>query len=226
MIPSPGVLLFERLQAAPFYVDLHRDAVALAGPPTADATWIDVGGGPGLVGRLAARAGYRHVRITDASAGMVAAARRAAVGEGLQVELRQATLAEVAALFPPADVVSAASLLAVLDDPAAGLKTLWASVASGGRLLIVEPTPTMTPDGVHEIAGSLPDWESRTLLKTWARARSGRSVAAVVDAFRGQDELGRTRLPLLGGAVAAWCLERAAANDRQRHGAGAGGPRP
>lgn len=209
MIPSPGVLLFERLQAAPLYVDLHRAAVGLAGPPAPHARWVDVGGGPGLLARLAARAGYRRVLGTDVSASMVASAKRTAAAQALDIEFRQARLGDRQPICPPAQVVSAASLLAVLDDPATGLAELWSLVAPGGRLLVVEPTAAMTPDGVRDLADALPDWESRTLLRTWARARSGRSVESVLDAFRGEGERDRARLTLLGGAVAAWCIEKA-----------------
>ena len=169
-----GATLFTWLQGAEFYRSLHQQAVALV-PQGEGKTWLDVGCGPGLVARQAAVKGY-NVTGVDADAHMVRAARRLACWQGSSATFRQGDLASLAG--QQADVVSAASLLAVLDDQLAGVTVLWRSVRPGGYLLLIEPTEVMSPANADRLirAGGLPRKRLRGL-KLWAAAREGRAVA-------------------------------------------------
>jgi len=183
--------LFGWVQSAPAYTAVHREAVHLL-PAGAGGTWLDVGCGPGLVARLAARHGYRSVGI-DRDPAMVRAARRRTPA-GARCTFLRASLDEFAGT---SDVVSAASLVCQLPDPAAALCRLWELVAAGGALLVVETTPAMTTEHIATLTATL-DGRSRRVLTRWARARSGHAIA--VEAFGVLPEPSEHVL-LLGDAV-------------------------
>lgn len=194
-----GATLFTWLQGAEFYRHLHQQAVDLL-PPGEGKTWLDVGCGPGLVARQAAVKGY-DVTGVDADAHMVRSAKRLAWWQGSSAAFRQGDLASLAG--QQADVVSAASLLAVLDEPAAGAAALWGSVRPGGHLLLIEPTEAMNAANARQLicAGELP--RKRLIgLKRWASAREGRAVAD--DIFTPADAVQMQYIELLDGLVGAW----------------------
>ena len=112
-------ILFTWLQGADFYRDLHRCAVQNL-PPGKGKTWLDVGCGPGLVTRLAAEHGYRAQGV-DTNPRTIKAAQRLALNHHSSAEF---AIGNIAASPLSADVVSAASLLAVLEDKLAGLHAL------------------------------------------------------------------------------------------------------
>lgn len=137
-----GSVLFTWLQGAPFYQDLHQRAVEGL-PPGTGKIWLDVGCGPGLVTRLAASHGYSAKGI-DADPRMIKAAIRLAKHHHSSAEFEVGSI--MALPYQYADVVSAASLLAALDDKPSGLNALWRCVRPGGHLLIIEPTVRMNPE--------------------------------------------------------------------------------
>jgi ubiquinone/menaquinone biosynthesis C-methylase UbiE len=197
--------LFSWLQGAEFYRALHAEAVA-ALPPGEGRAWLDVGTGPGLVARLAAARGYDTLGI-DADAQMIAAAVRLAQHAGARTEFRQMPLQDLVARGCQTDVVSAASLLVVLDDPVAGLEMLWRCVRPGGQLLIIEATARLTVETAGlAIRHGLPR-RRRSGLRLWAAVRQGRTWdARLLDAL---DAAERRFLPLLDGLVGAWVLRKA-----------------
>ena len=193
-----AVTLFTWLQGADFYRDLHRRAVESL-PEGEGRQWIDIGCGPGLVARLAAARGYAVTGV-DTSGGMVKAARRLAKWHRSAAQFQQGDLGGLPA--QGADVVSAASLLAVLDDRREGLLALWAGVRPGGHLLVIEPTPDMTPENAAELirSGRLPGKRLRGLT-LWAASRQGRAVDAQL--FQALDAADAQYHDLLGGLVSA-----------------------
>lgn len=193
---------FSWLSDADFYAQAHAEAVALV--PPGPGTWIDVGCGPGLVTRLAAERGFRATGY-DRSLDMVLAARRRTAGLGARVRFEQASLAELERRAPSADVVSAASLLAVLPDPGAALELLWRQVSAGGVLLIIETTPLMRAERtLRALKG-----RRAVGLLMWGLARRGRSAAPTVDVFHPEDLASAFFHPLLEGLLGAWVLRRA-----------------
>jgi ubiquinone/menaquinone biosynthesis C-methylase UbiE len=189
--------LFRWLSGADFYATVHAEAVARA---PAGRTWIDVGCGPGLVTSLAARRGF-EAKGYDASEAMIAAARARA---GTLASFEVASLDALVASGVTADVVSAASLLFVLPDPARAIGQLFRLVAPGGSLLLVETTPAMRP----RAAWARMSGRRGAGLLLWGFARRGRSVALTIDAFAHDDLVRSTSHPLLGGLVGAWLLRR------------------
>jgi len=207
---ATAALLFTRVQGAGFYRRYLREAVEFL-PPDAGGTLLDVGCGPGLLARIAAARGYQATGI-DPDAAMVAAARRLARREGSPAEYVRLGLFEAREVTPPADVVAAASLLAVLPDRAAGLGALWRLVAPGGALLVVEASPKMTVARANElIAAGLPGPRPR-MLRLWARGRQGATVdPAIYDDLPDVD--GSLVTELLGGLVEARLLRKAEARN-------------
>lgn len=202
-----GSALFAWLQSADFYYQLHKHAVELL-PPGENQLWYDVGCGPGLVTRLAAGYGYRAAGF-DMSAAMIKQARRISTIQHSSAHFTQQGLDALAVpATPSAEVVSAASLIAVLDDKVAGLNQLWQLVAPGGTLLIIEPTSKMTvAAALSLLRAGLPGRHSSGLL-LWAHARQGRSVATVVQAWQPAGEVERCYTPLLDGLVGAWIFRK------------------
>ena len=195
-------LLFTWLQGADFYRALHHEAVELL--PIGDGEpWLDIGCGPGLVTRFAAERKYRATGI-DTDPQMIAAAKRIARRTHSSAEFETGDFTTLPA--ESAQVVSAASLLAVLPDREAGLRSLWRLLRPGGTLLIVEPTHQMTSENAaRAIQNGLP--QKRILgLRMWANARQGNIVDPVI-----YENLGAGAIrfqPLLQVLVGAWVIQK------------------
>jgi SAM-dependent methyltransferase len=193
---------FACLQGAAFYREVHEQAVALL-PQGAGRTWLDLGCGPGLVARLAAARGY-HARGRDIDRHMIAMAQRIAQQTGSRAAFETAGIDA-----PPqdggADVVSAASLLIVLDDRTVALRQMLAQLKQDGVLLLVETTPAMRPRAAWRWLKQAGHTKRGWLLMLWAWVRSGRAIHP--------NELGvegwhTECTELMGGLVAAWTIRR------------------
>jgi 2-polyprenyl-3-methyl-5-hydroxy-6-metoxy-1,4-benzoquinol methylase len=189
---------FTRVQAAGFYRTLLSDAVALL-PAGSGRSLLDVGCGPGLLTRLAAARGYDAVGL-DADGAMIAAARRLAAEEGSAATFVHARFPD--RLVPRADVVAAASLLAVAPEREKTLRSLWQRTEPGGTLLIVEATERLSLRSANAaVASGLPP-PGRSLLRVWAAARGGSTVdPRLRDSI---PEAACRTVPLLGGLAEAW----------------------
>ena len=195
--------LFTWLQDAEFYCALHDQAVGLL-PPGAGRVWLDVGCGPGLVPRLAAAAGYDALGM-DADEQMIRAARRIALRSGSSARFLRCRLAALDGAVAPADVVSASSFLAVVDDAPQALAQLWRAVRPGGQLLIIEPLPGMTLARANRlIRGGVIGAKGAYGLRLWATVRQGvvRDHSALLQAGPVQF------VPLLDGMVGAWLMRK------------------
>ncbi len=194
--------LFTWVQGADFYRDVHQAAVELL--PRGDSqTWLDVGSGPGLVARLAAQRGYQTIGLDD-DVPIIQAAKRLAKRQGLSIEFRVGDVFNLPA--ESADVVSAASLLAVLDDKVRGLQALWGGVRPGGALLIIEPTERMTSEKANQLIKNGLGGKRIKGLQMWAAARQGNTIKPEL-----YDTLGAPIefTPLLSGLVGAWVIRKA-----------------
>jgi trans-aconitate methyltransferase len=188
---------FSWVQGAPFYVEVHTQAVDLL-PPGSGKTWLDIGCGPGLVGRLACNRGYDVLGI-DRDPGMVRFAMRNARSNP-RCRYAVGDLNRVAGQHS-ADVVSATSLLFVLPDPKVAIQQLWDCVRTGGRLLVIETSERMTPTAARRVKNTMPPGR-RIALKLWARTRNGKSVAPEI--FESLSAHASECTPLLSGLVHAW----------------------
>ena len=194
--------LFAWLQGADFYKDLHEQA--MAGLPSGlDRTWVDFGCGPGLFTRLAAAKGYSAIGI-DKDPSMIHEAKKIARKEA------SSAVFEVGDVFQNrpqgADVVSASSLLAVVDDKVGGFQALLKGVNLGGLLLIVEPTDQMTTQAVEVLISEGLYGRRLNGLRMWAHARQGNAIDPEI--FRASGVRLLTFTPLLGGLVGAWLFRR------------------
>ncbi len=196
--------LFSWIQEAEFYYSLHAEAVSLLPEAQGDQLWIDFGCGPGLVTRLAAARGYQALGI-DVNPRMIAAAQRIARREKCSATFQLGSFEDL----PEArvSVISAASLLAVLADPMAGLVALWRAVRPGGTLLIIEPTAEMTVGHAHELIRDGLPGKRKDGLYLWARARQGHIVDPSI--YSRLNAAQREFTPLLHGMVGAWILQKA-----------------
>jgi len=107
-----------------------------------------------------------------------------------------------------ADVISAASLLAVLPDREKGLTSLWRAVRSGGSLLIIEPTDQMTTENAEKLIqqNDLPRKRIEGL-RMWASARQGNIVTPAI--FESLGTATAKFTPLLHGLVGGWVISKA-----------------
>ena len=196
-----GSMLFTWLQGAHFYRDLHQRAVEQL-PVGPGRIWLDVGCGPGLVTRFAAERGY-SAKGVDADPSMIKAAKRLAKVHRSSAEFEVANIDGLPERY--ADVVSAASLLAVLDDKSSGLKSLWRCVRPGGHLLIIEPTNQMNPENAKKLIGVDLPQKRISGLRLWAAARQNRAVdPKIYDAIEAE----RQYVDLLHGLVGAWVFRK------------------
>ncbi len=199
-----GAVLFTWLQGADFYHDLHKQAVD-ALPSGEGKSWIDLGCGPGLVSRLAAERRY-DVTGVDTDHSMIKSARRLNKWHGTKASFEVGDLTYL--INKKANVVSAASLLAVLDDKEEALNTMWDSVLPKGHLLIIEPTELMNQENAKNIIKAGLPKKRISGLKMWARARENSAIdPAIFDSIKTTD---KTILELLGGLVEARIFKKQA----------------
>ena len=207
--------LFSWLQGADFYRLLYQEALEQL-PPGDGRRFLDVGCGPGLLTRLAASRGYRAVGV-DSDPDMVRTAEEQARERGSSATFRLGTVADLRERAGSADVVAAASLLAVLADKEAGLRSLWSSVRPGGTLLIVEPTDRLSLQEVRRLPPAALSGKRAFGLRLWAWARGGRTVRPEIYRTLDRDAASRRFVPLLQGLVGAWILERAETDSPPSH---------
>lgn len=200
---------FVRVQGAGFYEQMFRAAIEQL-PPGHGRRLLDVGSGPGLLTRLAAERGYDATGI-DADPDMVEAARRIARQEGSRAAFRVGSAEDASLGARPFDVVTAASLLAVLTDRAAGIRALWRLVASGGTLFIIEATDRMTAGNANRLIADGQISDGADVLRLWAAGREGQTVdPSLVEEIDGV--AGLIVHPLVHGLVAGWVIRRRDAN--------------
>ncbi len=164
---------------------------------------MDIGCGPGLVARLATERGYQVIGI-DSDPQMIQSAKRIANRQGLSTDFKTGDVFNLSE--QATDVVSAASLLAVLEDKASGLNSLWKCVRPGGTLLIIEPTNRMTIENANQLIKSGLPRKRINGLRMWATARQGNAVNPVIYKMLGAKTVEFT--PLLDGLVGAWIIQK------------------
>jgi trans-aconitate methyltransferase len=195
---------FTQVEAAGFYAALLRDALDLL-PDGHGRTLIDIGCGPGALARLAAARGY-HATGVDSDPAMIAQAARLARRDRSSASFTVATLGHAASSAGQADVVTAASLLAVVPDSAVALHQLWSCVAPLGTLLVIETSQRMTPANARRILATGLDGPGRPFLTLWAHARTGRAIPRTLfDALRPATP---RHHPLLAGLIVATTIEK------------------
>lgn len=195
---------FSWIQAAPFYIDVHAQAVALL-PQGNGKTWLDVGCGPGLIARLASEREYTVLGI-DRDPDMVHfAVRNTRANQSCRFEVGDLSGISGQQLV---DVVSATSLLFVVPDASVAIKQLWAHVRPGGKLLVIETTELMTPKDAWKVK-SITKPGRHLVLALWSWVRYGRSID--LDVFQQISAYSCECVLLLGGLVQAWIFTKESA---------------
>ncbi len=162
---------FDRMQTDGAYATLLDDVVALVEPLDPAARALEIGCGAGRVVRdLAPRC--REVVGVDASAAMLERARERSSSLGLgNVSFTEAVASAVP--FPDAsfDRVVIANVLFYLRDPVAALREATRLLRPGGRLVLLEPTTSMTRAVVGDLVQSrgLRGFAAR-VLEAWSDA--------------------------------------------------------
>ena len=199
-----GAVLVTWLQGAEFYSSLHKQAVDTL-PSGEGKTWVDLGCGPGLASRLAAEKLYDVTGI-DTDISMIKSARRLNKWHGTKANFEVGDLTYLT--NKKVNVVSAASLLAVLDNKEDALNTMWESVLPEGHLLIIEPTELMNQENAKNLIKTGLPKKRISGLKMWAMARENRAIdPAIFDSIKATD---KTTLELLGGLVEARIFKKQA----------------
>ncbi len=198
-----NVQIFTLLQSADFYMDLHQKAADLIGEG-GNKEWLDLGCGPGLLSIIARKSGFK-VRGVDRSAPMIVAAKELAEMQKLQIEFEVSSLNTEASNGVEYDVVSASSLLCVLDNPTKAIKQLTQLLKPKGQLLIIEASPFLSRMKALQLwlGGKL--GRNGYMLILWAMARSGRALDPQI--FY-SEEYETKELSLLEGMVTVYIMER------------------
>ena len=202
-----GVLsaqLFTFIQGAEIYRQLHRQAVELM-PPGGGRAWFDIGCGPGLVVRMAAQRGYLATGW-DIDMAMIRQALRLTRLDASTVTFSVAGLDALGASAHKADVVSATSLLAVLDDTVAAIRKLFLCLNEGGALLVIETTAAMKPRAAWTVLREIGFQRRNWVLLLWAWTRRNRRAVELSPIYNAGFSV--TRTELLRGLVAAWIISR------------------
>lgn len=168
------VQIFKQLQAANFYQKIHSDAVQMVNYSKGN-TWLDVGCGPGILSIMASLNGYK-VRGIDRSEPMINAAKAFSKVLNKEIEFLNSDLEKECELKNQYDIVSASSLICVMDTPSEGLRQLQSLVKPNGALLIIEATPQMNFWKALKIWLSGQLGKNGFMLLLWSFARSGRAI--------------------------------------------------
>ena len=194
--------LFSWLQEADFYIAMHAEAMKEI-PVGEERTWVDIGCGPGLLTRLAAAKGYNATGI-DRDPAMIRQARHLAGHDTKIPTFMSGEISSVPA--GEADVVSASSLLAVLDDRTGGLDQLLALVKPGGMLILIEATEKMNLQTAWSLVNEGHMGRRGEALLLWALARQGNTVPA--ELFTSRKQVALTFRPLLHELAGVWILRK------------------
>jgi len=166
---------------------------------------LDVGTGTGVLAMLAAGLGHEVVGL-DLSEGMLAQARRKAIGAGLDVSFRKGDAEALPDDLGSFDAVVSRQLLWTLPDPVRALVGWRAVVRPGGLIALV--------DMVHR-PRAWPLGTATRIIRSWQRRRTHEAPHAAGHAY---PDAAYDRLPLgrqVDTAAVERCL-RAAGLERVR----------
>jgi len=168
-----STLTFFWLHHQTFYKRLQSDVLTSIPRATAERQWADVGCSTGLMSRLAQQLGY-SVTGYDINASSLVLARL--LSSHIVYENKDFTT--ISETF---DVVTATSLLSVMDDKEMALTKLISLLKDEhATLILIEPTDKMTVTNVWGLIENIKSfWYYKGLL-LWAKAREGKAVPVTI----------------------------------------------
>lgn len=195
-----GAHFFRWLQSLKFYIDIHRKA---AGSLAVEkGRWFDIGCGPGVLTQIANELNFQ-VTGFDSSADMILIAKKTYS----DLQFVHLSLSKLIASSQQAQIVSASSLVFVLPEPLNGLNQLWALVAPGGHLLLIETTSRMSVKNALHWMKNKRKIEPGLFL--WGLARSGHSVEQKIESWlAGIPHQNAQRVEHLDGLVKSWIIKK------------------
>ena len=194
--------LFAWLQSAEFYENFHTEAMREL-PEGKGEKWIDIGCGPGLLTRLASAKGYNATGI-DGDKFMIREAMKIAKKSKSSAFFACGDLYDIPS--HSADIVSASSLIAMLDDKTGGFRALLNIVKPGGSLIILEPTNLLTPNAVDTWIKKGMRGKRIFALRLWAHARKNLATNPMI--YNSPDIEQIVFSPLYGGLVGMWIIQK------------------
>jgi ubiquinone/menaquinone biosynthesis C-methylase UbiE len=139
--------------------DLWREVLETAFQAQSPSDVVDLGCGTGACAIIAASLGH-NVRAFDASPEMIAAARRAAHAESVDLTFEVALIHEVALPGDCADIVTLRNVLWTLEQPMQALRVAHRLLRPGGRIVISDGLWSVAPQYratyAPEVAARLP----------------------------------------------------------------------
>lgn len=167
-----STFIFLWLQNQSFYKTLQKSVLHPIKPTKENKQWADIGCSTGLMSRLAQKLGYRVVGYDINVFSLFIANILSIALKNIHYENQDFTT-----LIQKYDVVSATSLLSVVDDKKASLNTLIALLKDEkSTLIIIEPTEHMSSTNVHALINDFKSWWYYKGLLLWANAREGKSI--------------------------------------------------
>lgn len=190
-----NTLIFLWLHHQTFYKALQQEVIAPFGFASGDKSWADVGCSTGLLTRLAQKSGYR-VTGYDINNFSLFIAKILSYSKK-NIAYNNENFHELKQTF---DVVSATSLLSVVEDKKEALDSLLNLLKDkNSTLVIIEPTNELSRKNVYKhIHGLKSFWFYKGLL-LWAKAREGKAVDEVL--FENLEHVDITKKYYLEGMV-------------------------
>nr|WP_275851289.1 class I SAM-dependent methyltransferase [Sulfurimonas sp. SAG-AH-194-C20] len=167
-----------------FYKELQKEVIRpIQSGDEYTKTWADVGCSTGLMSRLASSLKYKITGIDINSFSLF-------VARLLSFNLKNTTYIkdDFSTLEEKFDVVSATSLLSVVDDKEATLNQLINLLKDEhSTLVIIEPTKNMTKENVWRLMPNFKKFWFYKGLLLWASAREGKEISE--DLFTNLDKI-------------------------------------
>ena len=171
-----STLIFLWLQNQTFYSVLQKKALEPVGSRVDAKTWADIGCSTGLMTRLAQSLNYRVIGYDVNSFSLLVANILSFHLKNISYEKED--FHELSSTF---DVVSATSLLSVMDEKEEALQVLISLLKeSESTLILIEPTEKLTVKSVKDLMHDFKTfWYYKGLL-VWAYAREDKATLKTI----------------------------------------------